>query len=64
MKIRSQLAFACLGAGARYASGTPASALLVLEKGQSTLAIVDPAALTNRREQSNRSGAPSCKFVE
>ena len=40
------LSFLCFGAAALYAAATPASALLVLEKEQNTLVIVDPASLT------------------
>src|ERR1017187_10492991 len=56
MKIRSLLSlvrrlficvpFICFGADALRAGDTPASALLVLEKEQNTLVIVDPANLT------------------
>ena len=46
MKIARLLPLACLAAGALYAASTPANALLVLEKEQNTLVIVDPAALT------------------
>ncbi|HUB80319.1 MAG TPA: hypothetical protein VMB03_16060, partial [Bryobacteraceae bacterium] len=46
MNIRSLLALFCLTAGAIYAASTPANALLVLEKEQNTLVIVDPATLT------------------
>ena len=40
------LPFICFGAAALRAADTPASALLVLEKEQNTLVIVDPASLT------------------
>ena len=40
------LSFICLGAANIQAANTPASALLVLEKEQNTLVIVDPASLT------------------
>ena len=40
------LLFLCFGAAALQAADTPASALLVLEKEQNTLVIVDPARLT------------------
>ena len=40
------LSFLCFGAAALQAADTPASALLVLEKEQNTLVIVDPASLT------------------
>jgi len=46
MNIRSLLPLACVTAGAMYAASTPANALLVLEKAQNTLVIVDPASLT------------------
>ena len=46
MKTRSLLSFLSLGAAALQAASTPANALLVLEKAQNTLVIVDPASLT------------------
>jgi len=46
MKIRSLLSLVSLGAAALQAASTPANALLVLEKAQNTLVIVDPASLT------------------
>jgi YVTN family beta-propeller protein len=46
MKARNLLALACLAAGSLHAASTPANALLVLEKEQNTLVIVDPASLT------------------
>ena len=46
MKIGSLLSLLCLGAAALQAADTPANALLVLEKAQNTLVIVDPASLT------------------
>ena len=46
MKARNLLVLACLGRAALYAASTPANALLVLEKEQNTLVIVDPATLT------------------
>ena len=46
MNIRSLLPLVCLAAGALHAASTPANALLVLEKEQNTLVIVDPASLT------------------
>jgi len=46
MKTLSFLSFLCFGAAALQAAGTPANALLVLEKEQNTLVIVDPASLT------------------
>jgi len=46
MKIRSYLWILCFGAAALQGADTPASALLVLEKAQNTLVIVDPASLT------------------
>jgi YVTN family beta-propeller protein len=46
MNVRSFLSLACLAAGAIHGAGTPANALLVLEKEQNTLVIVDPASLT------------------
>lgn len=44
--MRSLLTLVCLAAGATYAASTPPNALLVLEKEQNTLVIVDPASLT------------------
>ncbi|MGD0868540.1 MAG: YncE family protein [Bryobacteraceae bacterium] len=46
MTTRSLLSLICFGAAALQAANTPASALLVLEKEQNTLVIVDPASLT------------------
>jgi YVTN family beta-propeller protein len=46
MNARNLLMLVCLGAAVLYAAGTPANALLVLEKEQNTLVIVDPASLT------------------
>ena len=51
MKARSLLSllclsFLCFGAAALQAANTPANALLVLEKEQNTLVVVDPASLT------------------
>jgi YVTN family beta-propeller protein len=46
MNFRSLLSLVCLGAGTLYAASTPANALLVLEKEQNTLVIVDPVSLT------------------
>jgi YVTN family beta-propeller protein len=46
MIFRSLVPLLCLGAGALHAASTPANALLVLEKAQNTLVIVDPATLT------------------
>jgi YVTN family beta-propeller protein len=46
MKTRSLLSLLCFGAAALQAANTPANALLVLEKAQNTLVIVDPASLT------------------
>src|ERR1035438_8644578 len=46
MKTRSLLSLICFGAAALQAANTPANALLVLEKEQNTLVIVDPASLT------------------
>src|ERR1022692_595168 len=46
MKTRSLLPLICFGAAALQAANTPANALLVLEKEQNTLVIVDPASLT------------------
>jgi YVTN family beta-propeller protein len=40
------LALLCAGNTALYAAATPANAILVLEKEQNTLVIVDPASLT------------------
>lgn len=50
MKARCLLSFLCqsflsFGAAALQAANTPASALLVLEKEQNTLVIVDPSSL-------------------
>ena len=45
MKLRTILAAIVL-CPALYAAGTPANALLVLEKAQNTLVIVDPASMT------------------
>src|ERR1019366_8468654 len=45
MKTRSLLPLICFGAAALQAADTPANALLVLEKEQNTLVIVDPARL-------------------
>jgi len=46
MTFRSLVSLAFLGACALHAASTPANALLVLEKEQNTLVIVDPATLT------------------
>jgi YVTN family beta-propeller protein len=51
MSLRNVFTLACftivaLGACALHAASTPANALLVLEKEQNTLVIVDPASLT------------------
>ena len=46
MIFRSLVALLTLAAGALQAANTPANALLVLEKEQNTLVIVDPATLT------------------
>jgi YVTN family beta-propeller protein len=46
MKARSLLTLVSLGACALHAASTPANALLVLEREQNTLVIVDPATLT------------------
>jgi YVTN family beta-propeller protein len=46
MNFRRFLPLACLAVGVIHAAGTPANALLVLEKEQNTLVIVDPASLT------------------
>jgi len=46
MTFRSLLSLVCLGAGSLCAASTPANALLVLEKEQNTLVIVDPGSLT------------------
>jgi YVTN family beta-propeller protein len=46
MTTRYLLSLICLGAAALQAANTPANALLVLEKEQNTLVIVDPASLT------------------
>src|SRR3984957_5116795 len=46
MKARTLLILVCLGACSLRAASTPANALLVLEKEQNTLVIVDPASLT------------------
>lgn len=40
------LALVCLGTAALHAASTPANALLVLEKAQNTLVVVDPVNLT------------------
>ena len=40
------LALVCLGTAGLHAAGTPANALLVLEKAQNTLVVVDPENLT------------------
>ena len=45
MRITRLLPFLCLCAAALQAASTPANALLVLEKEQNTLVIVDPASL-------------------
>lgn len=45
MRAAYLLSFACIGASAIQAAPTPAAALLVLEKEQNTLVIVDPAKL-------------------
>jgi YVTN family beta-propeller protein len=46
MQAQTLLLLVCLGAATLQAASTPASALLVLEKEQNTLVIVDPASLT------------------
>src|ERR1039457_5580185 len=46
MKTPTLLSLICFCAAALQAADTPASALLVLEKEQNTLVIVDPASLT------------------
>jgi len=46
MNFRNLLFLVSLGAGALSAASTPTHALLVLEKEQNTLVIVDPASLT------------------
>jgi streptogramin lyase len=46
MKALCLAALVCLAASALPAASTPANALLVLEKAQNTLVIVDPASLT------------------
>src|ERR1035438_5570728 len=46
MTTRNLLSLVCFGAAALQAADTPANALLVLEKEQNTLVIVDPASLT------------------
>ncbi|HEX3743110.1 MAG TPA: YncE family protein [Bryobacteraceae bacterium] len=46
MSLRSLLSLACLSGAAVYAASTPANALLVLEKEQNTLVIVDPVSFT------------------
>ena len=46
MNFRKLLIVLCLGTCALSAASTPANALLVLEKEQNTLVIVDPASLT------------------
>ena len=46
MNLRSLVTLILLGGGALHAASTPANALLVLEKEQNTLVIVDPANLT------------------
>jgi YVTN family beta-propeller protein len=46
MNLRNLLFLVSLGAGALSAASTPSNALLVLEKEQNTLVIVDPASLT------------------
>ena len=46
MRIHWLLAFAALAASALCAATTPANAVLVLEKAQNTLVIVDPSNLT------------------
>ncbi|MEI9972813.1 MAG: hypothetical protein WDO73_12575 [Ignavibacteriota bacterium] len=45
MSFRSLVSLSCLSALALHAASTPASALLVLEKEQNTLTIVDPSTL-------------------
>jgi YVTN family beta-propeller protein len=46
MNVRSLVSLLCFSACALRAASTPANALLVLEKEQNTLVIVDPASLT------------------
>src|SRR5580704_13405589 len=46
MQAQTLLSLVCCSAAALQAASTPASALLVLEKEQNTLVIVDPASLT------------------
>jgi len=46
MKAQSLLGLVCLGAAVLNAASTPSNALLVLEKEQNTLVIVDPSSLT------------------
>jgi YVTN family beta-propeller protein len=46
MNVRNLVTLFCLAAGSLHAASTPANALLVLEKEQNTLVIVDPASLT------------------
>ena len=46
MTTRNLLSLVCFGAAALQAADTPANALLVLEKEQNTLVIVNPASLT------------------
>jgi YVTN family beta-propeller protein len=46
MKLRTLWSLVCLAAGTVYAASTPANALLVLEKEQNTLVIVDPVSFT------------------
>src|ERR1039458_358746 len=46
MTTPTLLSLLCFGAVALQAASTPAGALLVLEKEQNTLVIVDPASLT------------------
>src|SRR5271157_3323387 len=45
MNAGSLCALAILGTSALHSASTPANALLVLEKAQNTLVIVDPASL-------------------
>jgi len=46
MKAQSLLGIVCLGVAVLHAASTPPNALLVLEKEQNTLVIVDPSSLT------------------
>src|ERR1700692_2070419 len=46
MKLPILPALICVASAALHAASTPVNALLVLEKAQNTLVIVDPASLT------------------